>query len=152
MNPNEKQNYEARAFIELTSSIDTSVEDVIFNLKLVNLRKLYEKRLEELGIRKEVNKSWFKEKILQYFPQAQEQSDGKRIILIFPEGMQQMLKEAINCGHEGAAAILAKIIRHKNSQRTGFHFDASFLAYCQEQSVQSTQKMIVAMLPSLDQM
>ncbi len=53
-----------------------------------------------------------------YFPQAQEQSDGKNIVLIFPEGMQQMLKEAMNCGHEGDAAILAKaakIIRNKIS-------------------------------------
>ena len=146
---NEEQKNETRAFIELTSSIENSVEDGIFNFKLVDLRKLYEKRLQDLGIRKEINKSRFKEKILQYFPQAQEQSDGKHIVLIFPEGMQQMLKEAMNCDHEGDAAILAKaakIVRNEISQRTGFHFDASFPASCQEQSVPSTLKMLVAML------
>ena len=67
-----------------------------------------------------------------------------------------MLKEAMNCGHEGDAAILAakaaKIIRNKISQRTGFHVDASFPGSCQEQSVQSTQKMFVAMLLRKDQM
>ena len=61
---NEEQKNEARAFIELTSSIENSVEDGIFNFKLVDLRKLYEKRLQDLGIRKEINKSRFKEKIL----------------------------------------------------------------------------------------
>ena len=145
---NEDQKNEARAFIELTSSIENSVEYGIFNFKLVDLRKLHEKRLQDLGIRKEIN-SRFKEKILQYFPQAQEQSDGKHIVLIFPEGMQLMLKEAMNCDHERDAAILAKaakIVRNEILQRTGFHFDASFPASCQEQSVPSTLKILVAML------
>ena len=63
--------------------------------------------------------------------------------------MQQMLKETMNCDHEGDAAILAKaakIVRNEISQRTGFHFDASFPTSCQEQSVPSTLKMLVAML------
>ena len=55
----------------------------------------------------------------------------------------------MNCDHEGDAAILAKaakIVRNEISQRTGFHFDASFPASCQEQSVPSTLKMLDAML------
>jgi len=34
-----------------------------------------------------------KEKILEYFPQIQEQSDGKNKVLVFVQGMQQMLKQ-----------------------------------------------------------
>ena len=45
---NEEEKNEARAFIELTSSIKDSVEEGIFNFKLVDLRKLYEKRLQDL--------------------------------------------------------------------------------------------------------
>ena len=60
-----------------------------------------------------------------------------------------MLKEAMNCDHEGDAAILAKaakIVRNEISQRTGFQFGVLFPASCQEQSVPSTLKMLIAML------
>lgn len=146
---NEEYKTEARAFIELTSSIENSVEDGIFHFRLVDLRKLYEKRLQDLGLQKEINKSRFKEKILQYFPQAQEQSDGKHSVLIFPEGMQKIVKQVMKCDHEGDAAILAKaakIVRSDISQAAKFNFDASFPAYCQEQSVPSTLKMLVSMI------
>ncbi len=155
--PNEKQNYEARAFIELTSSVEKSVEDGIFNFKLVDILKLYEKRLQELGIRKEVNKSWFKEKILQYFPQDQEQSDGKHIVLIFPEGMQQMLKEAMNCGHAGEWRCCHSSKSCKNSLQQNLSENWVSL-WCVISGLLSRAicsvdtKMLVAMLLNIDQM
>ena len=42
----------------------------------------------------EMNKALFREKILQHIPEAQAQNDGNNIILIFQQGMQQMLKQA----------------------------------------------------------
>jgi hypothetical protein len=110
---------------------------------------LYEKRLEDLGLRKEINKSRFKEKILQYFPQAQEQSDGKHTLFSFCQRNAANVETGYKFDHEGDAVILgnaAKIVRNEISQRTGFHFDVSFPASCQEQSVLSTLKMLDAML------
>ena len=48
-----------------------------FYFKLCVLRELYENCLLELGISMEINRVHFKGQLLKYFPQAQEQSDGK---------------------------------------------------------------------------
>ena len=62
--------------------------------KVKELRCLYQKRLKEFGYDVEINKSKFKESILNYFERygIQEQSDGKNKILIFPEGIKSLLK------------------------------------------------------------
>uniref|UniRef100_UPI00358F8763 uncharacterized protein isoform X1 n=1 Tax=Myxine glutinosa TaxID=7769 RepID=UPI00358F8763 len=144
----EKKKKEARAFIELTSYIETSVEDGTFCFKLSELRHMYEARLAALGIQKEVNKVRFKEQILHFFPKAQEQNDGKNVVLIFDQGMRQMLKQAFT-DYEGDASILAKaakIIREDIFKFEGFHFDATFPPNCQEDSIPTTLKMLVSMM------
>ena len=81
------------------------------------LRQKYQKRLTSLGIAKKLNKRHFKDHILQQFPQAQEQSNGKNIILIYQQGMQDIIRQASSCDDfEGDAMILgkaAKIVRKK---------------------------------------
>ena len=47
----------------------------------------FESRLRILGISKEVNKTRFKEQVLEYFANAQEQGDGKNAVLVFEKGM-----------------------------------------------------------------
>lgn len=54
-----------------------------FYFKFSALCQLYESRLLDRGMGKEINKVRFKEQILKYFPHAQEQSDGKNAILFF---------------------------------------------------------------------
>ena len=84
------------------------------------------------------------------FPQAQEQSDGKNKILVFEQGMQQMLKRVMmESNYDNEAVILAKevkivhkeIISYKN-----FHFDSKFPVGCQQASVPSTLKTLVSLL------
>ena len=100
---------EARVFTELVLYVENAVEDGVFHFRFSELRQMYQKRLTSLGIAKELNKRRFKDHILQHFPQAQEQSDGKNIILIFQQGMQEMLRQASSCDDfEGDAMILAK--------------------------------------------
>ena len=41
----------------------------------------------------------FKEMVLSHFPSAQEQIDGKNVILVFEQGIQQMLKTSIATDH-----------------------------------------------------
>ena len=85
----------ARAFVELISHVENSTENGTFCFKFSVLRQMYENRLHDLGISKEVNKQRFKEQVLTYFPNAQEQNDGENVILVFKEGMQQMFKTSI---------------------------------------------------------
>ena len=78
------------------SYIENSVEEGILCFKLSELRNLYQSRLSNFGIIKEINKVRFKEAILSHFPDAQAQNDGKHIFLILKLGMQHMLKETIH--------------------------------------------------------
>ena len=147
----EEKKIQARAFIELITHIENAVEDGTFCFKFASLRQLYQARLADLGIRKEINKVRFKEQVLAHFPHAQAQSDGKNLILVFEEGMQQMLKQAFKCDYEGDALILAKaarIVREDmiSSKASGFTFNASFPTECQQNSVPTTLKSLVCML------
>ena len=145
----EEKKIKARALVELFTYIENCVEDGIFYFKFSALYQLYEKRINYLGVEKEVNRSRFKESILSYFPQAQEQSDGKNKILVFEQGMQQMLKQATACDYESEALLLAKvakIIRKEIVSHKGFYFDGKFPSGCQQVSLPSTLKTLVSML------
>ena len=107
-NQKEAQKFEARAFVELIMNVENCVEGGQLYFKLSSLREMYENRLLDLGIRKEINKVRFKDKVLKHFPHAQEHNDGKNVILVFETGMQEMLKQALQCDFEEDALILAK--------------------------------------------
>jgi len=118
--------------------------------KFSDLHQLYEKRLNCFSFTKEVNRGQLKEKLLIQFPQAQEQSVGKNKVMVFEQGMQQMLKQVMmESNYENEAIILAKaakivwkeIIGHKS-----FHFDGKFPIFCQQTSVPSSLKMLISLL------
>ena len=92
----EESKMKARAFDELLAHIETLVEEGTFELKFLEIRALYEKRLCFFGIRKEINKIRFKEQVLSHFPEAQAQSNGANVLLVFDKGMQQIMKQATN--------------------------------------------------------
>jgi len=46
--------------------------------------------------------------ILNPFPSAQEQNDGKNVILVFEQGIQQMLKSSMQSSNQEDVLILAK--------------------------------------------
>ena len=83
----QEKKIQARTFLEPITRVENCVEGDKFYLKLWLLLELYENRLLELGISKEINRVCFKEELLKYFPHAQEQSDGKNVILVFEQGM-----------------------------------------------------------------
>ncbi len=128
----------------LLSSLLTwkTVEDGTFCFKFSSLRQEYENRLHILGISKEINKVRFKERVLEYFPNAQEQNDGKDVILIFEQGMQQMLMRSVECDYQEDVLIskkAAKIV-HDIFSSNRFNFNASFPHRCQQESVPTTLK------------
>ena len=142
-----KRKVEARAFAELLAHIETLVEGRTFIFKFSELRAVYESRLRFFGIPKEINKVRLKEQILSHFPEAQ--SDEKNVLLVFNKGMQQMLKQAVNCNFEDDAIVLseaAKIIRKDILNSNVTEFNGSFGADCQQQSVPMNVKYFVSML------
>ena len=145
----EEKKKQARVFAELITYIENSVDDGTFCFKFSELHHLFENRLLDFGINKEMNKVLLKEKILEHFPEAQAQIDGNNTILIFQQGMQQMLKQAFNSNYESDAILLskaAKIVREDIFNMHGFHFNGSFPPGCQQESVPTNLKYLVSML------
>ena len=114
----------ARGLVELFSYIENCIEEGTFYFKFSVLHELYQNRLRDLGVDNEINRTRFKEKIMTHFPEAQEQSDGKYKILVFEQGIHQMIKQAMASDYEGDALILAKaakIVRQEILNFKGFH-------------------------------
>ena len=86
---------EARTFVELAGHIEMSVNAGTLIFKLSELHTLYLNRLEELNITKAINKTRFKEQLLERFSDAQAQHDGRNIVIIFKDGMKDMIKDAL---------------------------------------------------------
>jgi len=148
----EEKLMKARALAELFAYIESSVEEGIFFFKLSELRSLYENRLANFGIFREINRACFREQILSHFPEAQTQSDGKNVLLVFDQGMQQLLKQSSGAtNYEDDALILskaAKIVRKAILESSSFEFDGSFPPNCQQNSVPTNLKCLVSMLLS----
>jgi len=89
--------------------------------------------LSYFGIPKEINKVQFKEQVLLRLSEAQAQSDGKNMLLVFDKGIQQTLKQAVNCNYEDDAIVLskaAKITREDILNSNITEFNGSFCADC----------------------
>ena len=86
---------ESIAFVEITSYIEKAVDSGILLFKLSELHSLYVNRLEDLGVSKSINKTRLKNDLLEHFPESQEQQEGKSTLIVFREGMKNMLKEAL---------------------------------------------------------
>ena len=138
-----------RALVELLSYIENCIDEGVFCFKFSVLHQLYEQRIKTLGMERVINRTRLKEKILEFFPQAQEQSDGKHKVLIFEQGMHEMLKQAAKNDYEGETLLLAKvakILRKELANFKGFQFDGCFTSRCQQESVPSVLKTFVSML------
>ena len=77
---------ESRVFVELITFMEKSVDSGMLLFRLADLHTLYINRLGDLAIRKTVNKTRLKNDILKHFSEAQEQSDGKSVLIVFKKG------------------------------------------------------------------
>ena len=98
-----------------------------------------------------MNKTRLKKQLLEHFKEAQEQSDGKKnTILVFKEGMRNMLKEALKKrDFTEDAQILAEaasIIRKDIFNHDAFKFEGSFPENCQETSLPSSLKSLISLI------
>ena len=123
----EKMN-ESQAFVELTTYIEKSIKSGVLFFKMSEIHSLYVNRLEEFGIKKQINKTRLKNNLFQHMPEAQAQFDGRNTVLIFKEGMRNMLKDAlIERDLDEDALILAKAaktIRYDIFNHPGFKFNS----------------------------
>ena len=128
----------ARAFGEVVSYVEAAIEDELYMFKVKELHCLYQKRLKEISYDVEINKSKFKESILNYFESSgiQKQSDGKNKILIFPEGIKSLLKNAFDAhGYQEEVLLfarVAKICRNELFKEENASFGGKFASNCQQ--------------------
>ena len=113
---------QARAFAELVSYIECSIDGGTYIFKLSELHALYEERLQGLGINKTINKTRLKMQLLgHFFGECQEECDGRNALLVFKDGLKNLLKDSLDSRDFESEAFLickvAKIIR-----KSGSHF------------------------------
>ncbi len=85
----------ARVFAELVMDIESALEEGVYVFKLIELHTVYESQLKTLNFDSSINITRLKKELLDYYSKGhgnQEQSDGKQVIFVFPEGMHSLLK------------------------------------------------------------
>ena len=132
-----REQHKARGFTELVAFIEASLEEESYLFKLSELHQLYQQRLNDLGEDINSNKTRLKDMLLQHFSEmgVQEQSDGKKTVLVFPEGMQHMLQDALDVNNHNSKNLLfakvAKMCREELLSVT-CHFSGDFPSNCQQ--------------------
>ena len=90
----EEKMKESVVLVELTTYIEKSVNSGTLLFKLSELHSMFVNCLENMGVSKQINKTRLKSYLLEHFPDAQEQHDGRNTIIILREGMRNMLSDA----------------------------------------------------------
>ena len=148
LNCTEEPILQARAFADLVSHIESSVDSGVFIFKLSELSKLYENHLLELGIPKGINKTRLKLKLLGHFSDlCKEETDGKHVLLAFNQGLHKLFKDFRDFDSEALLlSKISKMIRKEMFEWNGFSFSGTFSSNCQNESVPTMLKSLVSML------
>ena len=140
----------SREFVELVSYIQKTVGSGTSLFKLSDIYSLYMNRLKDFGISKGFNKTRLKERLLEHFPEADEQFDGRNTIITSNKAVQSILREAMKKRDFSEDAItLAKaatIIRTDIFNHSRFKFTGSFPPHCQENSLPSSLKLLTSLI------
>lgn len=147
----QEQVAEARAFAELVSYIESSVENGKNIFQLSEIYDLYVSRLKDLNVTKNINKTRLKNYILAHFAgEIHEQSIGRHTVLAFKEGIKSLLKDAVNSNDLEQETLdyakVSKIIRNNIFEGQTFQFSGNFPPGCQNDSVPSSLLCLVSML------
>ena len=113
------------------------------------LHIMYENRLKDFGNTNSINRFRLKNRLLEAFPEASEQSDGRQNVIVFRKGMAAILKETLKERDFSDDALTlaraAKIVRPFFSNR-GFSFSGTFSQELRETSVPASLKTLVSMI------
>ena len=106
--------------------------------------------LKDLGIKKAINKTRLKVRLLEHFPEALEQFDDRNTVIVFKKGMENMMKEALKkCDFSEDAMTLAKaatIVRNDIFNHQAFKFAGCFPPECQKDSLSSSVKSFIPLI------
>ena len=80
---------------ELKNHIEESIEEGQYFFKLQDLHEMLVNRLKQLGVEKEKNWTQLKEKLLLDYPVARDKSDGRHVVITFPQGMKKVMKDVL---------------------------------------------------------
>ena len=146
-----KERCKARAFAELVAHVDELLEAGNFLFKCSILHNLYEQRVKEFGVDIAINKMRLKEQLLEHFSGMglQEQYDGRNTVLLFPEGMQQALKDAhLDHDYDNKAPLLTKVARicRQEILSVDTTFSGSFAVDCQRDITPITNQLVSMIL------
>ncbi len=139
----------------MTSHIEASIEEGNDLFKLSDIHCLYQGRLPDLGYDITVNKTRLKKScyIILLHSDYKAQSDEKNIVLVFPERMQQMLKDALlvrNYDDEMLMfAKVAKIWRNELFSEES-KFEGDFPPGCQQERTPLTNLLTSLILYGAD--
>ena len=86
---------ESRAFVELKEYITGAVSNNTHFFVMSELHSMYENRLKDFGNTNSINLFRIKNRLLEAFPEASEQSDGRHNVIVFQKGMAAILKETL---------------------------------------------------------
>lgn len=140
----------ARAFAELVMHVEGALEQGTYVFKLAELHAAYENRLKKLSVDFSTNRTRVKGELIDYFQKygIQEQSDGKNVLLIFPEGMHSLLRSVSQIDSETLQlAAVAKIIRREIFQaENSFKFGAKFPVNCQKDCLPYNLNLLISMI------
>jgi len=138
------------AFAELVAFIEdmNSDEDSAPVFKLTDIAELYKVRLQQLGVtvQKRIHTTRLKNRLLSAIPGLRAHSQGRDALLSFEKHIGPALMKA--CDHDSDAVHLmraAQIVR-KEIFDSGFFFDGSFPANCQQKAVPPSLLALVNMI------
>ena len=120
----EKQLLEARCFAELVSHIHDRLDEGQYNFPLQDLHTVYESRRRDLGVESDVNRTRLKDKLLSHFQShCQEQISGRNRMLVFTDGLGDLLKEVTDNPDRNALKMMqvAKEVRKVILTRMTIH-------------------------------
>ena len=107
------EHFKARVFAELVLFIEYSIENEIYIFKFSEIHNLTARQLHDFGVDQSVHKTRLKQKILNQFPgNVQEQTDGKNGVIIFNEGMKNIIKQALELrDYDNEAMMMIKLVK-----------------------------------------
>ena len=150
---NEMMN-ESRVFVELTTYVEKSVDEGKLLFKLSELHSMYEARLRDLEILTQINKTRLKMCLLDHFIEAQEQHDGKHVVIVFKEAMRSLLQDALKkrdiADHANNLAKVLSTVRKDIPEHKGFSFAGFFSLECQEKSIPSLKSLVSTIIIGLN--
>ena len=139
-----------QALIEIISYMEVAVKEGKHLFLLSDLYNMHVEKLNNQGLSNYQNRTRFKEEILSTLKNAREERHGKNVVIVFDEGVQAMLSDALSLQNSSKEAFLlaktAKLIRRDIFQNDPYTFKGQFENDCQTKCLPKSLVMLVSMI------